>query len=94
MKLLYFFQPGCRTCEKTKPAVAAFKKAHPEIPVVSVDLTETEWNESIEPPPATPSFAVIRPGRPPRTLTGETLIEMLGRPPTLQDLERWVLAGG
>lgn len=92
MRLLYFFLPGCTTCAAVKPIVEEFKRKHPEVPTIMWDLTLREWEDPVEPPDTAPSFAVIRRGHPPRTLTGQTMLDKLGgRPMTYQELEKWVL---
>jgi hypothetical protein len=92
MKLIVFTMTGCQACAKLKPVIDAFERAHPEVPVRRVNLMDyEEWPDSVDPPETTPSFAVLRPGKKPRTLSGQTLVESLGRLPTLAELEKWIL---
>lgn len=89
MRLLYFFLPGCSTCAKVSPIVDAFHRRHPEIVLLKHDLTYAWEDKRVAAPAVAPSFALLRPGREPRTLSGETLMETLGRAPRVEDLERW-----
>ena len=40
MELLDFYADWCGPCQMMKPVVAEFEKAHPEIPVKSINVDE------------------------------------------------------
>ena len=80
-RLYFIHAPGCPACEETAPGVAAFQRAHPEVPVAHVDLTATEWKARWQ-PRFTPTFVLVGHG-PTRILEGGV---------NGQELERWVQA--
>lgn len=62
VRLRFIYATGCPACEAAKKPLAAFEKAHPEIPVVREDLLTTRWTESWQ-PEATPTYVLEVPNR-------------------------------
>lgn len=59
-RLYFIYQPGCDVCAKVKPVVRAFRDAHPEVPVVVVDITRNDWAADKWFPTVTPTLIKLR----------------------------------
>lgn len=61
LRLFFIFATGCSACAAAKVDLQKFMKAHPEIPLTMVDLTETEWPENIKyQPEVVPAYVLHR----------------------------------
>lgn len=55
-RLYFVYMPGCAVCTAVKPIVREFRDSHPDVKIVEVDITNTEWLARRWIPQVTPTF--------------------------------------
>lgn len=55
-QLIFIYMPGCPTCATVKPLIAQFRKAHPDVVVKPLDITQVEWKARRWSPSYTPTL--------------------------------------
>lgn len=84
--LIFVYQPGCGGCEAQAPVVDAFDSVFSrEVRIFKVDITRVSdlpWAVTM-----TPSFVLVRTGKPDKFADGETF-------ENVEELARWVEVRG
>lgn len=88
MTLWFLWETGCDYCADAKPALEEFRTRHPEVEVISHDLTVEDWREDapVLGPESVPAYVLVD-GRLTRTLQSRGAL-------TADELERWVFGPG
>ena len=85
MTLWFLWMTGCAHCAEAKPELLKFQQKHPEVRVVSHDLTMEDWPDDapVVGPESVPAYALVVPGQRIRTMESRGVL-------SCDDLERWI----